>query len=252
MTVLPQVQDELVRAARRRSRRRSRRRLTRGGLAAVLAGATLTAGATATGLLELDRGESSAGPYTIVASATERDGSVVTTFLGGGDDEVCLEVRRPGHRGTYGCGPAPTAAERLGVLVVDEGAVPGRRLVYGLAHGTVAAVRVGGEEVRPSARRGLPGRFFSVVTRTGGPVHAVAVDAAGRAVGELGSSEPLTRSPASQDEARAMGDPTGFAPTARPPAAFVHEGREIPLDEAVRRGLACTEDGTPVVRCEDP
>jgi hypothetical protein len=34
--------------------------------------------------------------------------------------------------------------------------------------------------------------------------------------------------------------------------AFVHEDREIPLEEVVRRGLACTEDGTPVVRCEDP
>jgi hypothetical protein len=49
-----------------------------------------------------------------------------------------------------------------------------------------------------------------------------------------------------------MRGPSGFAPTTRPPAAFVHEGREIPLEEAARRGLACTEDGTAVVRCEDP
>jgi len=252
MTVLPQVQDELVRAARRRARRRRPGRVARGGLAAVLVGGTLTAGATATGLIELDRGESSAGPYTIVAAPPERDGSVVTTFLGGARDEVCLEVRRPGERATYGCGPAPTAEAPLGVLVVDQNAVPGRRLVYGLADDRVTAVRTGGEEVRPSPRRGVPGRFFSVVTSKRGPVHVVAVDADGRTLAELGSPRPLTRFPTSQDEARAMGDPIGFAPTARPPEAFVYEGREIPLEEAVRRGLACTEDGTPVVRCEDP
>ncbi len=72
--------------------------------------------------------------------------------------------------------------------------------------------------------------------------------------GRTGSSRPprSATGPWSRDDARAMGDPSGFAPTARPPAAFVHRGREIPLEEAVRRGLACTEDGTAVVRCEDP
>jgi hypothetical protein len=49
-----------------------------------------------------------------------------------------------------------------------------------------------------------------------------------------------------------MGDPSGFAPTARPPGAFLHEGREISAQEAARRGLACSVDGTRVVRCEDP
>ncbi|CAA9468509.1 MAG: hypothetical protein AVDCRST_MAG13-263, partial [uncultured Solirubrobacteraceae bacterium] len=223
-----------------------------GGLAAVLVGRTLAAGATATGLIELDRGEGPAGPYTIVAAAPERDGSVVATFLGGGEDEVCLEVRRPQRRGAYGCGRAPTPSAPLGVLVVDGNAVPGRRLVLGLADERVAAVRTGGEEVRPTPRRGVPGRFFSLVTRGGGPVHVEAFDAAGRRVGELGSPDPLTRSPTSRDDARALGDPSGFAPTARPPGAFLYRGREIPLEEVVRRGLACSEDGTPVVRCEDP
>ena len=130
--------------------------------------------------------------------------------------------------------------------------MPGRRLVYGLAHETVAAVRTGGRELRPSPRRGVPGRFFSTVTRAGGPVHVEALDGAGRRVGELGSPAPLTRAPTSQDDARAMGDPSGLAPTARPPGAFLYEGREISVEEAARRGLACSEDGTPVVRCEDP
>jgi hypothetical protein len=52
MTVLPQVQDELARAARRRARRRGPGRAARGGPAAVPVGGTLTAGATATGLIE--------------------------------------------------------------------------------------------------------------------------------------------------------------------------------------------------------
>jgi hypothetical protein len=121
MTVLPQVQDELARAARRRARRRGPGRVARGGPAAVLVGGTLTAGATATGLIELDRGAGAGGPDSIVAAAAERDGSVATTFLGGGEDEVCLEVRRAGRRTTYGCGPAPTEAVRRGLACTEDG-----------------------------------------------------------------------------------------------------------------------------------
>lgn len=250
MSTLPHLEHELVRAARRRRRRPWLRRRT--VVLALFSAIVLAGGATAaTGLLdrEIHRGMSfTQGPYTI--EREDRSGS------------LCLNLRYTGHLPTYGCGDTPTVEEPFGLLIADSSArdpddQSPERLFYGIVHGDIARVSVlrkDGRQYRARTleRPGLPGRFFTLTTPRGGRIEVVGYDLAGHEVGRIGRLIGPRTPIRSQDDARAQGDPSGFAPTADMPDDFSYRGGTIPRDEAARRGLACVQNRDEVVCTDQP
>lgn len=239
MSTLPQLEHELIRAARRRACRRTRGRR----LALVLVGATLTAGGAtaATELLKVDEGSHSQGAY-VIERLPDRDG------------KVCLQYRdSTARRATYGCGPSPSDERPIGLVVADYNAVPNKRLLYGLVAPAVDRVNVLGradEHTDTTAREqpGIPGKYFRVIAPKHRRVEVVAYNSDGEEVARLGSRRPRAHSPRSQEDAMAQGDPSGFAPTAAPVSHFTYRGRPIDPDDAARRQLICVEDEVGV-RC---
>jgi len=253
MTALPELERELRAAAARRARRRWRRG-RRAGLAVALVGAVAATTAAASGWLTVERGSTSRGDYEIRTApppeSRDADRDEVAA-LRGEHGKVCLELRFQGLRPSYGCGERPTERQSIGLVIVDQNAEPGQRLVYGLVSPAATEIRIGTTPVAPRQREGLPGRFFSALVPARGPVHIVALNDRGEPIDQVGSPTRQAGTPHSRDEARAMGEPSGFAPTARPPSAFVYRGLEITADAAAAQGLVCNEDGTPIVRCDD-
>jgi hypothetical protein len=252
MTALPELERELRAAAARRVKRR-RHRARRTGLAVALVGAVAATTAAANGWLTLERGTTSRGDYEIRTAAPEpREADEPdVAALRGDHGQVCLELRFQGLRPSYGCGERPTERQAIGVVVVDQNAEPGQRLVYGLASPAAAEIRIGATPVTPSEREGVPGRFFSALVPARGPIYIAALNDAGQPIDEIGSQTRQAGKPHSLDEAQAMGDPAGFAPTVRPASAVVYRGREITDDAARAQGLVCVDDATLILHCYD-
>jgi hypothetical protein len=243
MTTLPELEHELISAARRGARPR---RLRGHRLGVLLAGTTLAAGGAATAatqLLTVDEGSTARGAY-VIERISDRDGN------------VCLQYRdETGRRATSGCGPRPSEQRPIGLVVADSRAVPNQRVVYGLVSPSVARISVLGRgddhvDVTSHARDGIPGRYFMATVPNTPRIELVAYDAEGREIGRLGSREQAVHAPRSKEEAIAQGDPSGFAPTAAPVDAVEYRGQRIEPDEAARRGLSCTEDDIEI-RCYD-
>jgi hypothetical protein len=220
------------RGLRRRIGRRWVLALGAGSLALIGGGA-----AAATGLLQIAGGHTSKGAYTIerVPAGPRAAGP------------VCLELRYPGNPPAYGCGDRPSTAEPFGLVIADSVKASRERVIYGLVATDVARVSVIGDRPRHTdtttvSKAGLPGRFFSLVVPNQGRIELVGYNASGRVNARIGSrAQPATQA-TSHDQAVAQGDPAGFAPAISMPSFFSYDGRKITQSDAVRQGLACTQD----------
>jgi len=109
--VLPELEQLLVRAARRRAAPRFGRR--RWALAVALGALVLAAAAAAaTGVLRIAGGTTAHGTFSV-----ER---AVGPGVRQGGSSVCLQLRYNGRGPSYGCGEAPTAAQPFGLVVADR------------------------------------------------------------------------------------------------------------------------------------
>jgi hypothetical protein len=239
--LLPELEQILVRAARRRRvRRLPRRRLM---LAVAIGIVALGAGvATATGVFDVISGETAHGIFTVERRAP--------SSVGGGEPagSICLQLTYSGagFGGTtsYGCGPKPTAARPFGIVIVDylaEGLH--EEVAYGLVADGVARVAVLGSGGRHTyatteAKDGLPGRFFAVVVPHRGRVELVGYAPDGRVVGRIGKLSGTTEAH-SKEEARAEGLQAGFAPTIAFPQEIIFEGHRISSAELRRLRPSC-------------
>ena len=248
---LPQLEQLLVRAARRRiSPRAARGR--RWVLAVAAASLVLVGGAAAaTGVIHLADGTTPDGSYAIetrqptsVDASEERPGS------------ICLQLRFNAGRPAYGCGDAPSASNAFGLLIADSLQGSGERVIYGLVTEEIAKIAVlhpGGDRTvaLTEPKLGVPGRFFSVAAPNDGQIALVGYDSAGIEVARAGSLAQQTEAPPhSRQEAIEQGDPAGFAPTAPPSTSLTYQGRPITPAEIKRLELACLESGSET-RCYD-
>lgn len=248
--VLPELEQLLVRAARRQVAPRLGRR--RWVLAAAAAALVLAAGAAAaTGVFHVATGQTSKGSFSVESRPVPASGPGEPPR-----GSVCLQLRYDGGDPSYGCGDRPTATKPFGLLVADSLEEGSReRVVYGLVSSDIAGVSVLGEGGRrtdagTAAKEGLPGRFFAVVVPHLGRIEVVGYDSAGEERARIGSLASPAHPPLSHAEAVAQGDPAGFAPTAVPPSTYTYEGKSTTEAEATRKELACLE-GREVVRCYD-
>jgi hypothetical protein len=212
---------------------------------AVVAVGAATAGVlTGTGT-EIDRGQTPAGTYAVQIKRDSRSTPA---------DEICLQMRVEKERPAYGCGVAPTSSTPFGVLVVDQTPItdgmPTQQVAYGLAAENIARVSVLGPgtdhyDAETVARADLPGRYFGVVSPAMQRIEIVGYDASGAEVARVGSRRPPDHQPISHDDAVALGDPAGFAPTAVPLRHFSYESHRISPQEASDLGLTC-DDGSGV------
>ena len=214
--ILPDLENLLIRAARRRSAPRlAHRRLVLATAAVVL---VLAGGAAAaTGVLHVADGNTSNGTFSIESRP------VPATLTGEPSrGTVCLQLRYSERGTSFGCGGSPTAAKPFGLLVADSlERGSHERVIYGLVANDIARVRVLGEEpieATTEVKMGLPGRFFVALVPHLGRIEIVGYDAEGKERARIGSLAEPSHPPLSHDEAVAQGDPAGFAPTAVPSA----------------------------------
>lgn len=245
---LPELEQLLFRAARRRAAPRFGRRrwvLAIAGTSLLLAAVA----AAATGVFEIAGGKTSSGSFSIEsrvvvpATGDERRGS------------ICLQLRFNGGVPSYGCGGRPSAAKPFGLVIADPLDSGRERVVYGLVSSDVSRVIVlGGDgshtEAVTGKEVGLPGRFFSVVAPNGGRLELVGYSAGGEELARLGSLTPPTDPPLSRAEAMAHGDPAGFAPAIAPPGSYEYQGKSITPAKAARLELVCMQEPG-VMRCYD-
>lgn len=110
----------------------------------------------------VDQGESDAGTYGIYA----------VSEAGG---RVCLERRLNGVVPAISCGDPPSAAEPIGLVIVDPGVREGKWLVHGYVDTSVERIELGdGTEIAPEAAAGVPGLYFSALV-DGQPSFAIEV-----------------------------------------------------------------------------
>lgn len=239
--LLPELEQALVRAARRRRvRGLPRRRLM---LAVAIGIVALGAGvATATRVFDVTSGKTAEGTFTVERRAP--------SSVGGGEPagSICLQLTYSGAGvgGTtsYGCGPKPTPARPFGIVIVDylaEGLH--EEVAYGLVADGVARVAVLGSGGRHTyaateVKDGLPGRFFAVVVPHRGRVELVGYASDGRVVARIGRLSG-TVDAHSKEEARAEGLQAGFAPTIEFPQEILFEGRRISSAELRRLRPSC-------------
>ncbi len=238
--VLPELEQLLVRAARRRATRRVPRR--RWVLAVAIGALVLAAAAAAaTRVFDVASGTTPHGTFTVARRPVSAPG------VGGPrQGAVCLQLTYggPGGGSSYGCGRAPSPAHPFGLLIADplaEGLH--EEVVYGLVGADIARIAVLGDGGRhtfasTTSKEGLPGRFFAVVVPHRGRVEVVGYGADGKARARIGSLATPSHPPHSKAEAIAQGDPAGFAPTLEPPP-MTFEGRRISSAEVTRLGLSC-------------
>lgn len=239
--ILPELEQLLVRAARRQAAPRFGRR--RWALAAAAATLMLAAGAAAaTGVLHVADGQTSNGTFSV-------ESRPVPANVPGEPPRgsVCLQLRYDEGGPSYGCGDRPTATSPFGLVVADSLAEGSReRVVYGLVSSDIARVSVLGEDgehtdASTEAKEGLPGRFFVVVVPHLGRIEIVGYDSAGTERARIGSLSRPAHSPLSHAEAVAQGDPAGFAPAVAPPSSYTYKGKTITEAEANRLELACIQ-----------
>lgn len=215
--VLPNLEQLLVRAARRRAAPRLGRQrwmLAIGAAALLLAGGAVAA----TGVFHIADGRTSKGVFTV-------EGRPVPASLAGEPSRgsVCLQLRYEELKPSYGCGEPPTETRPFGLVVADSLEEGSReRVLYGLVSSDIALVRVLGSggrhtDVTTEAKEGLPGRFFVVPVPHLGRIALVGYDASGQRRAAIGTLANPTHPPRSHAEAVAQGDPAGFAPTASAP-----------------------------------
>ena len=243
--ILPELEQLLVRAARRRAvPPLPRRRLT----LAVAVGALVlaaAAAAAASGVFQVISGKTAHGTFSVERATLPGEGH-------GGS--ICLQLRYDGRGPSHGCGESPTAARPFGLVVADPLEEGSReRVLYGLVDGDIARVAALGEggehtDAATEPEEGLPGRFFAVVVPHLGRIELVGYDADGKEVARIGSLARPSHPPHSKAEAVAQGDPAGFAPTIVNSGRFIYQGHSISEAEVGRLGLACVE-GREVNRC---
>ena len=218
--VLPELEQLLVRAARRRAAPRLGRRRW---VLAVAVGALVlaAAAAAATGVLHIASGTTAHGSFSVERATVPGEAHT---------GSICLQLRYDGRGPTYGCGEPPTAATPFGLVVADPLEEGSReRVIYGLVEGDIARVAAlggnGGHADADAERKdGLPGRFFAIVVPHLGRVELVGYDEAGEEVARIGSLERPAHPPHSKAEAVSQGDPAGFAPTIPNSSRFVSGG----------------------------
>lgn len=244
--VLPELEQLLVRAARRHAAPRLGRR--RWVLAVVVGALVLAAAAAAaTGVIHITSGTTAHGAFSVERATLSGEAQT---------GSVCLQLRYDGHGPSYGCGEAPTAEKPFGLVVADSLEEGSReRVIYGLVDADVARVVSLGEGDERSAatakvKDDLPGRFFAIVVPHHGRVELVGYDGAGKEVARIGSLARPAHPPHSKAEAMAQGDPAGFAPTIPNPGQFTYKGQSIGEAEATRLGLVCVQSRE-VSRCYD-
>lgn len=243
---LPQLEQLLVRAARRHAvPKLTRRRWT---LAVALASLTLAGGAAAAGgVLHIADGTTSEGSYSVeggpssTAAREELPGS------------ICLQLRYNDRGPAYGCGDRPSAREPFGLVVADPLGESPERVIYGLVANEIATVAVlhpdgGRTTAQTEAKPPLPGRFFSVAVQKDRQIDLIGYDFAGKRVAEIGSLAPPTEPPLSRRQAIEQGDPAGFAPGVAAPGSVNYQGHDIAPSEVVKLHLSCIESRE-VTRC---
>ena len=255
--VLPALEHTLVTAARARATRRpSRRRL---GVSLALAGLLCaTVAGAATGVIDLEDGAE-------VERGTSPSGAYVIRYkpkhAGPAGGDLCLQVRIPQARPTYGCGWVPSPERPFGVVIADPLDNGPQRLVYGLVLEEIATVALLGEgddetRVETVEKPGLPGRYFSILgpgiteAPNAGRIELVGYAEDGSEIARIVSRETPNHKPLSHDDSVAQGDPAGFAPTVVPARVYTYKGQEIDPARADALGLVCVE-GRAEVRCFD-
>ncbi len=218
--ILPELEYQLIRAARRQAAPRFGRRrwiLATAAVALALAGGS----AAATGVLHIADGDTSKGAFSIESRPVPA--------IGPGEPSrgsICLQLSYDERDASYGCGDKPTAARPFGLLVADSVADSAKdesreRVIYGLVTSDIERISVLGKRPISAAtefKKGLPGRFFVALVPHLGRIEVVGYDAAGHERARIGSLAQPAHPPLSHAEAVAQGDPAGFAPTFAPPS----------------------------------
>lgn len=248
---LPQLEQLLVRAARRRATPRFARMRRRWVMAVAAASLVLVGGAAAaTGVVHIADGTTPHGSYSI-----ETREPISVDASEGRQGSICLQLRFNNGRPAYGCGDAPTASNSFGLLIADSLEDSGERVIYGLVSSEIAKVAVlhtGGDRTVASteAKTGMPGRFFSIAAPSDSQIALVGYDSAGTEVARVGSLAQPVEAAQSRQEAIDQGDPAGFAPTAPPSSSLTYKGHSITPAGVARLHLSCLESGGET-RCYD-
>ncbi|HEU4736638.1 MAG TPA: hypothetical protein VFS48_06405 [Solirubrobacterales bacterium] len=243
---LPELEHLLLRTARSQT---APRRLGRRWVLALVAGSLILAAgaaAAATGVIHISSGHTAEDEYSIDTRPAP---------AGAPPGSICLQLRYDKGGPAFRCGQRPTAAEPFGLVVADTSSSSRERVIYGLVSASITRVSVLGQgrrhiDVATRAKPNLPGRFFSVIAPNRGRIELIGYDAMGRQRAHVGSRKKPAHPPRSFAEARAQGDPAGFAPAVAAPASFIYKGASIAPAQAAKRGLACLQDRS-AVRCYD-
>jgi hypothetical protein len=248
---LPQLEQLLVRAARRRATPRLARVRRRWVMAVAAASLILVGGAAAaTGVVHIADGTTPHGSYSIetreVISVDAREGR---------QGSICLQLRFDAGRPAYGCGDRPTTTHPFGLVIADSLEGSGERVIYGLVSDEIAKIAVlhpgSGSTAAPTeAKAGLPGRFFSIAVPSDSQIALVGYDSAGTEIARVGNLSLPAEAAQSRQQAIEQGDPAGFAPTAPPSSSLTYKGRSITPAEEERMHLSCLESGGDT-RCYD-
>jgi hypothetical protein len=249
IAVLPALESALVGAAAIRLSGPKRRRWV---LPAALASALVVGGVAvaATGVFSgdvIDSGETagqgpSSGPFGVRIAPQHADPA----------HPICLQLQFKNSRPAFGCGSSPSVAEPFGVVIADGSP---ERVIYGLVTEEIATVSSIGDDgaeltAATQLRANLPGRYFSLIVPADSQIELIGRDPSGAEVARIGSQEPPATPPLSREEAVAVGDPAGFAPTVVPVRRIIYRGEPIDPSEVQRRALACVE-GRSEVTCYD-
>lgn len=248
---LPQLEQLLVRAARRRATPRFAWGRRRWGMAVAAASLVLVGGAAAaTGVIHIADGTTPQGSYSI-----ETREPISVDASEGQQGSICLQLRFNGGKPAYGCGDSPTASNPFGLVIADSIGNSGERVIYGLVTDQIATIAIlhpgGDRTVAPTeAKAGVPGRFFSIAVPSDSQIALLGYDSAGAEVARVGNLASPTEAAHSRQEALEQGDPAGFAPTAPASSSLTYKGRSITPDEVEKLQLACLESGSET-RCYD-
>jgi hypothetical protein len=241
---LPQLEQLLVRAARRRAAPRFARARRRWVIAVAAASLLIVGGAAAaTSVVHIADGTTPYGAYSI-----ETREPISVEASEGRQGSICLQLRFNDGRPAYGCGVSPTASNPFGLVSADSLEDSGERVIYGLVSDEIAKITVlhpSGDRTTASteAKTSVPGRFFSIATPGDSQIALVGYDSAGTEVARVGNLAPPVDAAHSRQEAIEQGNPAGFAPTAPPSSSLTYKGHSITPAEVERLQLSCLESG---------
>lgn len=183
MTLFPEIEDALVRAAHSRRQRAARwiRRSQRRAVILVLATTAMAGSAMAAGVLVSERKFVDSGPTGPKADASTGDYTVSATVRAQ-EAGLSIDLSQPGQRDgrPSTCTPQPIDHPlNINVTVIGGG---NYRLVFGIASAQVQTVEATNVERQIVLRDldGAPGQYFAVPAAKSGGVTLIARDRDGR------------------------------------------------------------------------